>query len=108
MTNRAIRESPVTQGEDEIISYTLTTTPWGSSPSSVSVVVYDVTGATSTAAWTNVTATVMPVNSPSVVGDVITLSPLKLLTDGHIYRLEIRFTCGGNVFETYGLVIGGE
>jgi len=108
MTNRAIRESPVSQGEDEIITYTLTTTPWGSSPTAVTVVVFDVTGAISTVDWDNVTSTVMPVNSPSVVGDVITLSPLKLLIDAHIYRLEIRFTCSSNQFETYGLVIGGE
>jgi len=108
MTNRAIRESPVTQGEDEIISYTLTTTPWGVNPTSVNVIVFDVTGADETSDWLNVTSTVMPVNSPSVVGDVITLSPLKLLTDAHIYRLEIRFTSSGNVFETYGLVVGGE
>ena len=108
MTNRQIKESPVTQGEDEIITYTLTTTPWGSSPTSINVVVYDVTGADETADWLNVTSTVMPTNSPTVLGDVITLSPLKLLTDGHVYRMEIRFTCGSNTFETYGFVYGGE
>jgi hypothetical protein len=105
---RMIKESPFPQGEDEIISYRLTTTPWGSSPTAVNVTVFDVTGADETADWDNVTATVMPVNSPAVLGDVITLSPLKLLMDGHIYRIEIRFTCSGNVFETFGLIIGGE
>lgn len=108
MTNRAIKESPLSQGEDEIITYTLDTTPWGNSPTSVAVVVFDVTGAVATSGWTDVTTTVMPVNSPSVVGNVITLSPLKLLTDGHIYRIEIRFTCSGNQFETYGFIFGGE
>jgi len=108
MTNRSIRESPITQGEDEIITYTLTTTPWGSSPTDIDVVVFDVTDAVDSTDWTDATATVMPVNSPSAVGDVITLSPLKLLTDGHIYRIEINFTCGANVLETYGLIVGGE
>lgn len=108
MTSRRIKESPVTQGEDESIVYSLTTTPWGSSPAGVTVTVWDVTDAEETADWENVTATVMPVNSPSVVGDVITLSPLESLTDGHIYRLEIQFTSGANTFETYAIIIGGE
>jgi len=108
MTQRSFMESPVTQGEDEIISYYFSSTPWGSSPTSISAIVYDVTDAESTDDWDNVTSTVMPVNSPSAAGDVITLSPLKLLTDGHIYRVEVRFTCGSNTFEPYGLVIGGE
>ena len=74
--NREIKESPMVQGVDEIIAYTLTTTPWGSDPSSTAVVVWDVTEN----ARTDVTSTVMPTNSPSESGDVITLSALKLLT----------------------------
>lgn len=105
MTNRTIKESPLSQGEDEIIVYELTTTPWGSSPVAQSVVVFDITDP---GAWEDVTATVMPVNSPSVAGDVITLSPLRDLTDGHRYRLEIRFSSGGNTFETHCLIYGGE
>ena len=108
MIKRTFNESPIVQGEDEIISYTLTTTPWVSAPTVVSVIVWDVTGADETSDWVNVTSTNMPVNSPFVVGDVITLSPLSLLTDARIYRLEIRFTCAGNTFEAYGLIIGGE
>jgi hypothetical protein len=99
---REIKESPMGQGVDEIIAYTLTTTPWGSSPSSVSVVVYDVT----TGARTDVTSVVMPTNSPSATLDVITLSPLKLLTAEHIYRVEVKFTCSGNAFEAYCIVEG--
>lgn len=108
MTNRRIRESPLTQGEDESLVYSLTTTPWGSDPTVDSVTVFDVTGAEETADWEDVTATVMPVNSPTIAGDVITFSPLESLTDGHIYRIEIQFTCGSNTFETYGFIIGGE
>lgn len=85
------------QGIDEEIAYQLTTTNWGSSPSSVSVKVYDIAGG----GYTDVTSTVMPTNSPSVNGDVITLSALKLLTYGKTYRVEVKFTCSGNVFEAY-------
>jgi hypothetical protein len=94
---RQVQESPMKQGVDEIIVYTLTTTPWGSSPGSVSVKVYDITTTTSV----DVTSTVMPTNSPSANGDVITLSPLKLLTAGQVYRVEVKFTCGGNTFEAF-------
>jgi len=97
---REIVESPMEQGKDESISYTLTTTPWGSSPSTISCLVFDITDG----AYTDVTSTVMPTNSPSAVGDVITLSPLKLLTADHQYRVEVKFTCSGNVFEPYCII----
>lgn len=100
MINRQIVESPMPQGVDEQIAYTLTTTPWGSSPGSVVVVVKDVT----TATVSDVTTTVMPVNSPSVLGDVITLSPLKSLTVDKVYRVEVKFTCSGNVFEAFAII----
>jgi hypothetical protein len=88
------------QGVDERTSYTVTTTNWASTPTGVSVVVYDVTGG----ARTNVTATVMPTNSPTVVGDVITLSLLWALTADHTYRVEVQFTASGNLFECFFLV----
>jgi hypothetical protein len=87
-------QSPLVQGVDEQISYTLTTTPWGSSPGSLAVVVKNEAG-------TDVTSTVMPSGSPTAVGDVITLPALKSLTAGTTYRVEVRFTCGGNVFEAF-------
>jgi hypothetical protein len=100
MTTRAVAESPVSQGVDEQIAYAITTTPWGSSPTSIVVVVKD---------WTDnrkdVTNTVTPTNSPSVDGDVITLSPLKSLTAGHTYQVEVQFTAGGSVFKTFCQVI---
>lgn len=108
MTNRQIKESPLTQGEDEILTYSLTTTPWGSDPEDVEITVWDVTDKATPDDWEDVTASVMPVGEPSVVGDVITFPPLENLTDGHIYRIEVQFTCGANTFEPYGLIIGGE
>jgi hypothetical protein len=100
MTLRGVFQGTQTQGVDERIAYTITTTNWGSTPTSVSVVVYDVTGG----ARTNVTATVMPTNAPGVVGDVITLSLLRALTADHTYRVEVQFTASGNLFECFFLV----
>jgi hypothetical protein len=105
---RQIRESPITQGTSEIITYTLNTTPWGASPTSPAIIIYDITDTTDEAQWTNVTGTVMPVNSPSVSGNVITFSPLKLLTDGRLYRAEINFTVAMGAVETSCLILGGR
>lgn len=87
------------QGEAEKITYNLTVTPWGASPSSVVVSAYDVTGGDRT----NVSSTVL-VGSASVSGDVITLPSLERLTAGHLYRIEIQWLSGGNTFECYVFV----
>lgn len=97
--NREAVESPLRQGVDEIVAYSITTTPWGSTPTSISVVVKDVTNS-----YQDVTSVVMPTNSPTANGDVITLSPLKLLTLGHTYRVEVLFTTGSNTWEPYFIV----
>jgi len=101
---REFRESPVVQGADEEIVFTLLTTAWGSSPSNASVAVYDVT----TLPRVDVTATVMPVGTVSVAGDIITFPVLKLLTAGHVYRIEAKFHSAGNVFEAWGEVRAEE
>lgn len=95
MSDREVVEGPQIQGEDEKITYTITTTPWGSSPTDVSMVVKDKDG-------TDVTSTVTS-GSISVAGDVITLKPIdSLTTTGTRYRVEVQFTCGGGApFETY-------
>lgn len=98
--SRMILEGTQVQGADEEITYQLTTTAWASSPSAPAVKVFDITAGLRT----DVTTTVMPTNSPSAAGDVITLSPLKLLTAGSVYRVEIKFTAGANVFEAYAEV----
>lgn len=99
---REVAEGIQYQGEDESIAYTVDVSAIGSSPSSVSVVVKDVTNGTV------VTATVMPTNVPSVDGDVITLSPLKSLTAGVLYRVEVKYTLSGNVLENYFIVQAQE
>lgn len=98
---REVAQGTQVQGTDERIAYSLTTTPWGSAPTAVAAVVYDVTGG----GRTDVTSTVMPINGPGVAGDVITLSLLRNLTAGSTYRVEVTFTSGGNVFEPYFYVV---
>lgn len=93
---REVIEGRQTQGEDEQIIYTLTTTPWGSTPTSPSMVVKDVTGGSSTDVSADVTSGAM-----STSGDVLTLETIQSLTADKIYRVEVLFTAGGSVFEAY-------
>lgn len=99
----------LSQGEDEAISYYFSSTPWGTTPTSVSVKVFDVTDAESKADWDDVTATVMPTNTPTASGNTITLSKLRSLTDAHVYRIEVKFSVPelGDC-EAYGFIIAGE
>ena len=91
----AVSESPLEQGQDEEITYALTTTPWGSTPSAVSITAYD-----ASASFGDVSSTVLS-GSPSISGDVITFPVFKSLTMKHNYRVEIKFTVGGNIMETH-------
>ena len=95
IVSREVREGLQTQGEDEQIAYSITTTPWGSDPSSVAVVVKD-----ESAAFADVTDTVTS-GSASANGDVITTPIIKSLTAGRTYRVEVKFAAGANVFECY-------
>lgn len=90
---RRIREAPLYQGEDETIAYVLTTTPWGSTPTSVSVVLKNSAG-------TDVSSTNLS-GAASVSGDNITTPAVISLTAGAQYRLEIKWTSSGNVFEAF-------
>ena len=102
INEREVQEGKQYQGVDEIISYTLDVTAVGSSPTTPTVVVKDVTNGTT------VTATVMPTNSPTVNGNVITLSPLRSLTADVLYRVEVKYVLSGNTLESYFLVQGQE
>ena len=95
MVKHEVVEGIQPQSADEEVIYSLTTTPWGSNPTNVSVKAYEVD------TENDVTSTVFPINSPSVNGDVITLSPLKDLTRNKTYRIEIKFTSGGSILECY-------
>lgn len=99
---REIVEGMQLQGEDETIVYQLTTTPWGSSPTSTSAKIFRQAGGET---YTDVTSTNMT-GSTSVTGDVITLPAISGLTDGVMYRVEVKFTSSGNIFEAYAYIKG--
>ncbi len=99
MASLEVQQGIQKQSADEELAYKITTTNYGSTPTSISVVVYD------EQTNTDVTATVMPAGAHSVAVNVITLKPLKLLTKGHSYRVEVKFTdSDANVWEPYFIV----
>jgi len=89
---REVTEGVQVQGVNEEVAYQLTTTPWGTAPTSPSAQVF-----AGLAHVTEVTSLVMPTGSPSVTGDVITLPVLKDLSRGELYRVRVTFTSGGSV-----------
>ena len=93
--SREILEGMRTQGANERIAYSVTTTPWGSSPSSISCSLYDVTDQ---AVDTDVTSTKLT-GSASASTDVITTPKVISLVPGHMYRLDVLFTSATNVYE---------
>lgn len=102
MRIRRVRESDISQGEDEKIAYQLTTTPWGSNPSDVSVKLYSLDDY---GVKTDVSSTKL-VGGISVSGDVITTPSVTGLVAGTRYRMEIKFTIAGNVFEAWCGIVG--
>lgn len=99
MSVREIIESPWEQGSEEVRAYTLTTTPWGGSPSTPVVKLYTL------ADLTDVSATNLS-GSASIAGDVITTPAVVSLTAGVRYRLEIKFVTGGRTEEAWGIIAG--
>ena len=97
-TSRRINQSPLHQGEDEEIVYTLTTTPFASDPSSPVVTIKDADGEDVTSDYTD--------GSASASGDVITTPTILDLVADTQYRLEIKFTSGGNVLEAWAEMRG--
>ena len=97
---RRIKESPLYQGEDESVAYTLTTTPQGGGPSSPAVVIKDADD--SDISGTNMTG------SASVDGDVITSPAVHSLTPGAKYRLEFQWVSSGNTLEAWADLYGQE
>lgn len=88
---REVKEGRQKQGIREAIAHTVDTTPWGGTPSSVTVKAWDITAG----ARTEVTSTVLT-GTAVVVGSVITLPKLGSLTLGKLYRVECDFTIAGN------------
>lgn len=103
MTQRQVKEGRLRQGVDERIAYNLTTTPWCSSPGTITVKLYDVT----TGAKTDVSSTMLA-GTASATGDVISTPLVTGLTAGSLYRMEIKFVSVGNTFEAYAEIQGEE
>jgi len=102
MFSREVVEGRQPQGVNERVAYAITTTPWGSSPSSATFKLYDITAD----AWEDVT-TAKTSGTVATVGSVIT-SPLVIsLATAHLYRAVFQFVTSGNTFEAW-LEIQGE
>lgn len=95
-SSREAKESPVHQGADEILAYSITTTPWVAAPTSPTAKIFSYVDDT----YTDVTATNMS-GSASVSGDVITTPTVTGLTAGTMYRVEVKFAVSGNTFEVW-------
>ncbi len=93
---RNVREGLLTQGEQELVCYTLTTTPWGGAPSNVAVTAIDRTNND-----TDVTATVVDSVPGSIQGDVITTPLIKGLTAEHVYRVYVQFMSNTRTLRAY-------
>lgn len=107
------REGRWPQGRNEELSYRVDTEPWGGSPTSPVVTLWDVTDGVAEDNWyqtgtiTDVSATNLA-GSPAVDGDYLDTSLVFGLTPGRLYRLEVRWMKTGtsNVFEAYGEIEG--
>jgi hypothetical protein len=92
-TIREVKESELPQGVDEIIAYTVDTTPWGGYTSDAAVILKDSDG--EDVSGDNLSG------APSEAADVITTPLVYGLTAGENYRLEILWVYSGNTFETF-------
>lgn len=97
MSIREVEQGLQTQGVDEALAYTVTTTNWGSSPTSTSAKIYD------TSDDSDKTTTCMT-GSTSVAGDVITLPVIDSLAAGTEYRVEVKFTTDSTEWECYFII----
>lgn len=94
----------VRQGVDEERIRRFTITSWASEPiTNLSCVAKD------NSDLSDATTTVFPTNLPSATtdgSDLISLSPMKSLVEGTKYRVEVKFTAEGQVWELFGFVTG--
>ena len=85
-----ITEGPQPVGVGETVVPTLTTTNWGSSPSSPTVAIYNANDLSTDLAGTMLTG------SASESGDVITLPAISGFTTGNNYVVKVTFTTGSS------------
>ena len=96
MSILVVEQGTQEQSADEELPYVINVANFTSStPSAATAVAIDET------TDETVTTTVFPDNEPSIATTYITLSVLKDLTKGHIYRIEVLFTVSSTIFECY-------
>lgn len=97
---RRVKDSPVTQGIDEVIKdYEFDFADWGT-PSSPVCTLYDVT-----AGFVDVSATCLS-GSASVSGTVVTAKTVSHLSPDVLYRLVVEVTIGGSTESAYLDILG--
>ena len=97
MSIREVVEDRQPVGLNERLIFRLTTTHWGSTPTSIVVTSFKYDDGT----YTDNTTSVFPVNSPTAALDVISLSPLVPQAVSDVYYITVKFTSGGSVFEAF-------
>ena len=95
--SREVTEGTQPQGIDEAIAYQLLCDPPAVSVAAVTV--YDETDG-----GADVTAAVLAAGTATVSGGNVLLPLLQGLTDGHLYRVEVRYSDSVNTLEPYFLV----
>jgi hypothetical protein len=101
IVTRQFQEGTLGQGTLETIAYFFTSTPWGTSPTVLDVIVTDL------ADGSDVTSTTL-VGLSSVAGDVVTLPGFGDggILAGHTYRIDVQFgTADGNTWQAYQFIV---
>lgn len=86
---------------DERVAYSITLDATYTSPSTPVCVLYDLTDNT------DVSLSKLS-GSPAINGQVFTTPLVISLVAGRTYRLECKFSSGGNTFEPYITIVGVE
>ncbi|MBK9711548.1 MAG: hypothetical protein IPO81_09530 [Kouleothrix sp.] len=93
---RRVIESPLPQGEHERIAYTVPTTLWGGGGTSPIVTVLDTTDATPVDVTSATT-----LGSATIAGDIITTPYVFGLTADRRYRVNVQWSKGSQILETF-------
>lgn len=105
VTDPSVREvigSPVEQGVDESIRYTIDVSRVGVAPTNPSCLIKDLSDSS-----TDVTGDVAT-GTPSVVGSIIYTPYIADLVDKHVYRVEVLYELGNNLIENYFVIHAKE
>jgi hypothetical protein len=98
---REVLEGPQCQGKDERIRYHLDVGQWAFWPTDLSAKIYTIAG-------TDVTDTKMSGTCYLVDATTIALPYISHLTAGEQYRVEVKFTEGGNTYEAFFIIQAEE